>query len=96
MTPLGPTEWSFEEWSGQATLRPSIGNWQWPCRSHYWITAGEVEWAGDWSTKQVERGRRAEDDRRRAYFESRKRSKNVGMFGAIWNWLKRLFARRKK
>lgn len=26
------------------TLRPSIGNQQFPCNSHYWITDNKVEW----------------------------------------------------
>lgn len=25
-------------------LRPSIGNFQMPCHSHYWITENRVEW----------------------------------------------------
>jgi hypothetical protein len=92
MTPLGPTEWSFEEGNGQPTLRPSIGNWQWPCRSHYWITAGRVEWAGEWSPVQVERGRQAEQERRRVYFESRK-PRSIGFFRRVWSWLKTFFIR---
>lgn len=26
------------------SLSPSIGNWSFPCRSHYWIRNGEVKW----------------------------------------------------
>jgi len=45
MTPLGPTEWSFAESSDGPSLTPSIGNWQLPCKSHYWISGGKIEWS---------------------------------------------------
>ena len=32
--PLDPAEWTLSERDGSATLHPSIGNWQLPCRSH--------------------------------------------------------------
>src|SRR5438445_703184 len=36
ITPLSPAQWSLT-YNGQAiTLEPSIGNWSFPCRSHYW------------------------------------------------------------
>ena len=37
VTPLGPTDWSLTIRKGKPTLYPSIGNWQIPCQSHYWI-----------------------------------------------------------
>lgn len=43
ITPLDPTEWSFKEVDDKPTLFPSIGNWQLPCKSHYWITNGLIE-----------------------------------------------------
>lgn len=30
--------------SVSVTLRPSIGNQNFPCKSHYWITNNKVEW----------------------------------------------------
>lgn len=39
------TGWSYERDSmDRVTLRPSIGNQQFPCKSHYWITANQVQW----------------------------------------------------
>lgn len=29
------------------TLHGSIGNWRFPCRSHYWVRAGRVVWADE-------------------------------------------------
>jgi hypothetical protein len=85
MTPLGPTEWAFHQAERGPSLRPSIGNWQLPCRSHYWIDAGRVEWSGGWSPDQVDRGRRAEGERRRAYYESRKTKDGVA--ARVKRWL---------
>ena len=44
VTPLGPNEWSFEDTADGPTLRPSIGNFQFPCKSHYCVTQGKIVW----------------------------------------------------
>ena len=92
MTPLGPTDWDFEEVNGGPSLWPSIGSWQLPCQSHYWIASGAVNWAGKWTPEQVERGRRNEEERLRAYFEARKPVR-PGRLAAAWRWLKELAGR---
>ena len=92
MTPLGPTEWSFEDSDDGPTLTPSIGSWQLPCKSHYWITGGKVRWAAQWTPAQVESGRRAEEARREAYYESREKPPTHPL-RAIWRWLGNLFER---
>jgi hypothetical protein len=42
VTPLNPLQWSVTFNGETVSLSPSIGNWSFPCRSHYWIRAGEV------------------------------------------------------
>jgi Family of unknown function (DUF6527) len=91
-TPLGPTEWTLEETVDGPTLRPSIGNWQKPCQSHYWIRRGEVIWSGTWTAGEILAGRAAEEERRRAYYESLDRAR-AGLLRRVWTWLKTLFAR---
>lgn len=66
-TPLGPTEWILEETATGPTLWPSIGNWQQPCQSHYWIRGGQILWAPKWSPEEIDRGRRREEAR--PYYE---------------------------
>lgn len=68
-TPLGSTEWRFFNYNGKPSLKPSIGNWALPCRSHYWISKGRVVWAGDWTDEQVRCGRDAEAERRDDHYE---------------------------
>jgi hypothetical protein len=89
-TPLGPTEWSFEETTKGPSLNPSVGNWQERCQSHYWIYRGEIEWAAKWSPKQIAAGRRYEEKRRRAYFDALDRKRNK--FQGFWRWVSGLFA----
>lgn len=56
VTPLSPTDWVLS-FNGEVTLSPSIGNWSFPCRAHYFIRGGNVRWAGDMSSEQIDRGR---------------------------------------
>jgi hypothetical protein len=71
-TPLGPTEWTVRADVRGPTLRPSVGNWQLPCRSHYLITNGNVQWSDRWTEKQIHAGRQMEHAKRTAYYEARK------------------------
>lgn len=68
-SPLGPAEWKFSNDERGPSLRPSIGSWDLPCRSHYWIRNGRVLWAADWSEERVLAGRRQETLRREAIYE---------------------------
>jgi hypothetical protein len=91
-TPLDTTEWALTETPKGPTLRPSVGNWQQPCQSHYWIEAGEIRWAPKWTPKQIEQGRCKEEARRKAYFDSQS-NRTGGLRGRVWRWLKALFRR---
>lgn len=91
-TPLGPAEWQLEETVRGPTLRPSIGNWQRPCRSHYWIWQGNVEWSGNWSDLQVAAGR-ARDHRR--LVQHLERSNGAKKSPGVWQQLRRLFGLHK-
>ncbi len=88
-TPLGPVGWTLEESADGPTLSPSIGNWQQPCRTHYWIREGRILWAGGWTPAMVAAGQRAEEQRRRVYFESRRPSRT--RLQQLWRWFSRLF-----
>jgi hypothetical protein len=91
ITPLGPTEWILTERGGRPTLRPSIGNWQQPCRSHYLITDGHIHWAGQWSEAQVIAGRKAEQERRETYYAARNRK--PGFWQSVVELIRDLFKR---
>jgi hypothetical protein len=60
VTPLHPLQWSVTFNGETISLSPSIGNWSFPCRSHYWIRAGEIRAARAFTDAEVA-GLRAED-----------------------------------
>ena len=85
-TPLGPTEWGLVETPEGPTLRPSIGNWQRPCRSHYWIWRGRIEWAKPWTDEQVLDGRAREEHKRQRYYAHREQLRNGGLWDKVKRW----------
>jgi len=97
VTPLKPTEWSLSVAAGRVTLRPSIGNWSFPCRSHYWIRNNRVAWAGDMSAAEIERGRRLDRVAKQEYFAraGKKQATPInpsvvnepGLWRRLTNWL---------
>ena len=100
VTPLSPTDWNLTYDGESISLSPSIGNWSFKCRSHYWIEKGTCRWADPWSKEQIEAGRahdrrakerqyaragiNLKDDCRPARDKPRK---------GFWLWLSRLWSR---
>lgn len=67
-TPLTPIGWKMI-YNGEAiSLKPSVGNWSFDCKSHYWITKNEVEWSIKWSDETIQKVRADEDSDRDKYF----------------------------
>jgi Family of unknown function (DUF6527) len=89
ITPLGSAEWTYSERNGHPTLYPSIGSWQMPCRSHYFITEGQIQWASQWSDAQIVAGRSAEEQKRQAYYQLRDRQR--GFWHRRWNSIRNVF-----
>jgi hypothetical protein len=54
VTPLKPNRWSLTFDGVALSLWPSVGNWSFPCQSHYWIRENEVEWARRWSPREID------------------------------------------
>jgi hypothetical protein len=69
VTPLKPTEWSLSVVKDAVTLSPSIGNWSFPCQSHYWIRNNRVEWSGMMAKSTIERNRRRDQVAKQKHFE---------------------------
>jgi hypothetical protein len=53
VTPLSPVQWQLHRVGESVTLSPSIGNWNFRCKSHYWIRQNRVEWAGSMKEQQI-------------------------------------------
>lgn len=92
VTPLGPTDWSIQIENGTVTLYPSIGNWSFACRSHYFIRKGRIIWAGQMSRQQIERGRALDRKTQELYLKEVNREKALpprSFLYRAWMTLKR-------
>jgi hypothetical protein len=68
VTPLSPTDWKLIYNGESISLQPSIGNWDFKCRSHYWIKNGKVQMAGDWSEDKIQSGRHTDLRKKKEYY----------------------------
>lgn len=57
VTPLSPTDWSLTFDGETITLDPSIGNWNFQCKSHYFVRRNKVIWARQYSKLEIEDNR---------------------------------------
>lgn len=57
VTPLSPDDWKLTFDGRSISLYPSIGNWSFPCQSHYWIKESRVTWDVQWSRSRIEAAR---------------------------------------
>ncbi len=55
--PLDPKQWKLIYDGQTVSLTPSIGNWSYKCKSHYFITNNNVEWANTWTENQIKKNR---------------------------------------
>ncbi len=98
VTPISPVDWSLRYDGESVSLSPSIGNYSFPCRSHYWITKGRVEWAPIPSMRKIEIDREADLRLRTEYFggsgtPSAPAAAENSMEGRRETWLSRMARR---
>ena len=72
VTPLSPVRWKLIFDGKTISLDPSIGNWSFPCRSHYWIQDNRIIWAEEWSDEKVQTMRRVEKKKEARYEKKEK------------------------
>jgi len=68
VTPIRPTDWKLIFDGKTISLDPSIGNWSFPCQSHYWIRNNRIRWAPRWSKEEIASGRSGDRQAKQAYF----------------------------
>jgi len=59
-TRLSPKDWQLTYDGRSISLNPSIGNWNFPCQSHYWIKNNRVVWDRKWSKAKIDALKRGE------------------------------------
>jgi hypothetical protein len=75
ITPITPNDWRVTFDGKTVSLYPSIGNWGFECKSHYWITNNKIQHAPRWSFKEIEAGREEEKSEKKKFFRMRKKGK---------------------
>jgi hypothetical protein len=98
VTPLSPTDWKLIFDGKTISLDPSIGNWSFPCRSHYWIRNNRVSWAEDWSQSRISANRAHDRSKKRKYYGAdeaatlsqqparREPPEKAAWWKALWPW----------
>jgi hypothetical protein len=72
VTPIKPPRWHVTYDGETVTLWPSIGRWQLPCRSHYWIRRNEVIWSRPWTETEIAEGRLLDAEDLHNYYANRR------------------------
>ena len=88
VTPLTPTDWKLTFDGETISLYPSIGNWSFPCRSHYVIRNSRIEWAADWSEEDVQEAIIKDRILKDKYYSRAHQPINIGSPKKDWFWLR--------
>lgn len=68
VTPLSPKDWSLTFDGETITLNPSIGNWNFKCKSHYFIRNNRVVWARQYNRFEINENKELDFEQRQAYY----------------------------
>jgi hypothetical protein len=88
VTPISRKGWSLTFDGASVTLHPSVGNWNYPCRSHYWIRRDRIEWAKDHSLYHPDWDQRPADSRGPTVVHQQRQDHTATEVG----WVRRLTA----
>jgi hypothetical protein len=69
VTPLSRTGWRLT-FDGTVSLYPSIGNWQYPCQSHYFIRGNRIVWARRFTPGEIESSQKRDTETQQGDHES--------------------------
>jgi len=90
VTPLKPAKWTLTVEDGRVSLSPSIGRWQLPCKSHYWIRNNQVVWSRGFSEEEMQAVLAKDAADLREYYAARAgESGRVSLFARLWRWFRR-------
>lgn len=76
VTPISPDDWQLSFNGKSVSLRPSIGNWNFDCKSHYWITNNEIRHASAWEEYQYELENKKKAKQKRKLFSFKRKKKS--------------------
>ncbi len=90
VTPFNPAQWRITDRGGKVSLFPSIGNWSYSCKSHYFIKDNCILWAGAFDEAAIMRVQ-ANDKRALDNYIATKNAVNQGADGLLQRLTARLF-----
>jgi hypothetical protein len=105
ITPFTPTDWKMTFDGETISLWPSIGNWNFPCRSHYIIRNNRILGAEPWEDKQVASERQRDKQRKQKHDDEKNRSEPLpaipptrpeGENLRLWDRIKKKARRRRQ
>jgi hypothetical protein len=71
VTPLSPAGWKLTFDGKTITLYPSIGNWNFPCKSHYFITNNKINHARRWTDSEIKKVKRSDSQNWEDYYKNK-------------------------
>lgn len=85
VTPLSPADWSVKKVGNCVSLMPSIGNWTFGCKSHYFIQSNKVIWVEKFSQWQIDFVRARDKADKKLYIEAinQQKTKRLEVFSFI-------------
>jgi Family of unknown function (DUF6527) len=89
VTPLSPTDWELTFNGETVSLSPSIGNWSYPCESHYWIRRNRVHWARRMSPREIAKVRERDRREKQAVGKPIESEPAGGMHAGWWRRIRR-------
>ena len=94
VTPFSPTDWKFSFNGETVSLDPSIGSWNLPCQSHYWIQNNSIQWARQWTRKEIDCARTREQSEKEMHYEAnnhknQKKDRDSSWWSRLFNWSRR-------
>jgi hypothetical protein len=69
VTPISPVGWRVIYDGESISLTPSVGNWAFPCRAHYFIREDTVVWAGNMTQDEIAWARGRDRAAREAHYD---------------------------
>lgn len=72
VTPISPTDWELIFDGKTVSLSPSIGNWSFECKSHYFITRNKIRHSRRWKNWEIEEARKDDTINKENYYNKKK------------------------
>jgi hypothetical protein len=104
ITPFTPTDWKLTFDGETVSLWPSIGNWNFRCRSHYIIRNSRIVGAEPWEADRIDKGRRKDKRQKEEFYvkpdnadaPQKPTEEAVGEGSGLWNRIKKKCRKRKR